>query len=302
MAENNPGQDNIAFDATTNQPRLKVDVTYDDKTSLDGIKAKYTDIGKQYNRFVTDARENVHDRQVEHIGNNFGASPYNTNTYYEPAATDFASAMRQQGTQQAFEVGMDRGKKEAEANLNAQRAAYENAATAYNNAYTQYQQTKSSPTMAPVDKSLLPGGVNEDEFLNYVKNAGTPAEGLQRAIDKLGLNNAGVKDWNDQDIVSKVKNELGENSDAWKAYAKHMEERGSNGVSERYADTELGRIWADTYAKNYFKTKYDDSYVAKWQTEYDKTRRLVNNIMGLRNGELHWTDAIVPAQDLPDNA
>ena len=301
MAENNPGQDNIAFDATTNQPRLKVDVTYDDKTSLDGIKAKYTDIGKQYNRFVTDARENVHDRQVEHIGNNFGASPYNTNTYYEPAATDFASAMRQQGTQQAFEVGMDRGKKEAEANLNAQKAAYENAATAYNNAYTQYQQTKSSPTMAPVDKSLLPGGVNEDEFLNYVKNAGTPAEGLQRAIDKLGLNNAGVKDWNDQDIVSKVKNELGENSDAWKAYAKHMEERGSNGVSERYADTELGRIWADTYAKNYFKTKYDDSYVAKWQTEYDKTRRLVNNIMGLRNGELHWTDTIVPTQDLPDN-
>lgn len=301
MAENNPGQDNIAFDATTNQPRLKVDVTYDDKTSLDGIKAKYTDIGKQYNRFVTDARENVHDRQVEHIGNNFGASPYNTNTYYEPAATDFASAMRQQGTQQAFEVGMDRGKKEAEANLNAQKAAYENAATAYNNAYTQYQQTKSSPTMAPVDKALLPGGVNEDEFLNYVKNAGTPAEGLQRAIDKLGLNNAGVKDWNDQDIVSKVKNELGENSDAWKAYAKHMEERGSNGVSERYADTELGRIWADTYAKNYFKTKYDDSYVAKWQTEYDKTRRLVNNIMGLRNGELHWTDTIVPTQDLPDN-
>ena len=301
MAENNPGQDNIAFDATTNQPRLKVDVTYDDKTSLDGIKAKYTDIGKQYNRFVTDARENVHDRQVEHIGNNFGASPYNTNTYYEPAATDFASAMRQQGTQQAFEVGMDRGKKEAEANLNAQKAAYENAATAYNNAYTQYQQTKSSPTMAPVDKSLLPGGVNEDEFLNYVKNAGTPAEGLQRAIDKLGLNNAGVKDWNDQDIVSKVKNELGENSDAWEAYAKHMEERGSNGVSERYADTELGRIWADTYAKNYFKTKYDDSYVAKWQTEYDKTRRLVNNIMGLRNGELHWTDTIVPTQDLPDN-
>ena len=301
MAENNPGQDNIAFDDTTNQPRLKVDVTYDDKTSLDGIKAKYTDIGKQYNRFVTDARENVHDRQVEHIGNDFGASPYNTNTYYEPAATDFASAMRQQGTQQAFEVGMDRGKKEAEANLNAQKAAYENAATAYNNAYTQYQQTKSSPTMAPVDKSLLPGGVNEDEFLNYVKNAGTPAEGLQRAIDKLGLNNAGVKDWNDQDIVSKVKNELGENSDAWKAYAKHMEERGSNGVSERYADTELGRIWADTYAKNYFKTKYDDSYVAKWQTEYDKTRRLVNNIMGLRNGELHWTDTIVPTQDLPDN-
>lgn len=301
MAENNPGQDNIAFDATTNQPRLKVDVTYDDKTSLDGIKDKYTDIGKQYNRFVTDARENVHDRQVEHIGNNFGASPYNTNTYYEPAATDFASAMRQQGTQQAFEVGMDRGKKEAEANLNAQKAAYENAATAYNNAYTQYQQTKSSPTMAPVDKSLLPGGVNEDEFLNYVKNAGTPAEGLQRAIDKLGLNNAGVKDWNDQDIVNKVKNELGENSDAWKAYAKHMEERGSNGVSERYADTELGRIWADTYAKNYFKTKYDDSYVAKWQTEYDKTRRLVNNIMGLRNGELHWTDTIVPTQDLPDN-
>jgi len=301
MAENNPGQDNIAFDATTNQPRLKVDVTYDDKTSLDGIKAKYTNIGNQYNRFVTDARENVHDRQVEHIGNNFGASPYNTNTYYEPAATDFASAMRQQGTQQAFEVGMDRGKKEAEANLNAQKAAYENAATAYNNAYTQYQQTKSSPTMAPVDKSLLPGGVNEDEFLNYVKNAGTPAEGLQRAIDKLGLNNAGVKDWNDQDIVSKVKNELGENSDAWKAYAKHMEERGSNGVSERYADTELGRIWADTYAKNYFKTKYDDSYVAKWQTEYDKTRRLVNNIMGLRNGELHWTDTIVPTQDLPDN-
>ena len=304
MAETNPGQQNVAYDAATNQPRLKVDTTYDENTSLEDIKSTYTDIGDQYNRFVQDARQNVADRQTEHIGNNFGASPYNTNTYYEPAATGFASAMRQQGSQQAFEVGMDRGRKEAEDNLKAAKSAYDNAATAYNTAYDNYQKSKQSPTAVTVDKSLLPEGVNEDEFAKYIASSGNAAQGMQRAIDAYGLNNAGVKDWNDQAVVDRVKSELGENSEAWQAYAKHMQERNSAnqyGVSERFGDSELGRIWADTYAKNYFKTYYDDSYVQNWQTEYDKVRRLVTNLMGLRNGELNWSDTIVPEQDLPDN-
>lgn len=304
MAETNPGQQNVAYDAATNQPRLKVDTTYDENTSLEDIQSTYTDIGDQYNRFVQDARQNVADRQTEHIGNDFGASPYNTNTYYEPAVTGFASAMRQQGTQQAFEVGMDRGRKEAEDNLKAAKNAYDNAATAYNTAYENYQKSKQQPTAATIDKSLLPEGVNEDEFANYIASSGNAAQGMQRAIDAYGLNNAGVKDWNDQAVVDRVKSELGENSEAWQAYAKHMQERNSAnqyGVSERFGDSELGRIWADTYAKNYFQTYYDDSYVQAWQTEYDKVRRLVTNLMGLRNGELNWSDTIVPEQDLPNN-
>ena len=304
MAETNPGQQNVAYDAATNQPRLNVDTTYDENTSLDDIKSKYTDIGDQYNRFVTDARENVHARQVEHIGNDFGASPYNTNTYYEAGMTGFSSAMRQQGTQQALGVGMERGKKEAENNLAAAKSAYDNAVTTYNSVYDRYQKSKSEPTPVTIDKDKLPEGVNEDEFANYIKNSGSAAQGMQRAIDTLNINNAGVADWNDEGVVNQVKGILGENSEAWKAYARHMEERkaaNQYGVSERFGDTELGRIWADTYAKAYFQTMYDDSYVAAWQTEYDKVRRLVTNLMGLRNGELSWSDNIVPESDLPDN-
>lgn len=304
MAETNPGQQNVAYDAATNQPRLNVDTTYDENTSLDDIKSKYTDIGDQYNRFVTDARENVHARQVEHIGNDFGASPYNTNTYYEAGMTGFSSAMRQQGTQQALGVGMERGKKEAENNLAAAKSAYDNAVTTYNSVYDRYQKSKSEPTPVTIDKDKLPEGVNEDEFANYIKNSGSAAQGMQRAIDTLNINNAGVADWNDEGVINQVKGILGENSEAWKAYARHMEERkaaNQYGVSERFGDTELGRIWADTYAKAYFQTMYDDSYVAAWQTEYDKVRRLVTNLMGLRNGELSWSDNIVPESDLPDN-
>lgn len=304
MAEKNPGQENLAYDATTNKPRLDVDVTFDENTSLDDIKNKYTDISNQYNRFVTDARQNVADRQTERIGNDFGVSPYNTNTYYESGLTNFASAMRQQGTQKALEVGMERGQKEAEANLAAAESAYQNAVTAYDNAYDNFQRTKNKPVAATIDKSLLPKGVNEDEFAAWISSAGSPAEGMQRAIDTLGINNAGVKNWNDADVVNKVKNTLGENSDAWKAYAKHMQEReaaGQVGVSERFGDTEVGRIWADTYAKEYFQANYDDSFTKAWQENYDKVRRLVTNLMGLRNDELSWTEVIIPKSDTPDN-
>ena len=304
MAENNPGQENLAYDATTNKPRLDVDVTFDENTSLDDIKNKYTDISNQYNRFVTDARQNVADRQTERIGNDFGTSPYNTNTYYEPGATSFASAMRQQGTQKALEVGMERGQKEAEANLAAAESAYQNAVTAYDDAYDNFQRTKSKPVAAIIDKSLLPDGVNEDEVVSWISSAGSPAEGMQRAIDSLNINNAGVKSWNDADVVNKVKNTLGENSEAWKAYAQHMQEReaaGHVGVSERFGDTEVGRIWADTYAKEYFQANYDDSFTKAWQENYDKVRRLVTNLMGLRNDELSWTEVIIPKSDTPDN-
>ena len=304
MAENNPGQENLAYDATTNKPRLDVDVTFGENTSLDDIKNKYTDISNQYNRFVTDARQNVADRQTERIGNDFGMSPYNTNTYYEPGVTNFASAMRQQGTQKALEVGMERGQKEAEANLAAAESAYQNAVTAYDDAYDNFQRTKNKPVAVTIDKSLLPEGVNEDEVISWISSAGSPAEGMQRAIDSLNINNAGVKSWNDADVVNKVKNTLGENSEAWKAYAQHMQEReaaGHVGVSERFGDTEVGRIWADTYAKEYFQANYDDSFTKKWQENYDKVRRLVTNLMGLRNDELSWTEVIIPKSDTPDN-
>ena len=303
MAEKNPGQENLAYDATTNKPRLDVDVTFDENTSLDDIKNKYTGISDQYNRFVTDARQNVADRQTERIGNDFGVSPYNTNTYYEPGVTSFASAMRQQGTQKALEVGMERGQKEAEANLAAAESAYQNAVTAYDDAYTNFQQTKNKPVAATIDKSLLPKGVNEDEVISWISSAGSPVEGMQRAIDSLSINN-GVKNWNDADVANKVKNTLGENSEAWKAYAQHMQEReaaGQVGVSERFGDTEVGRIWADTYAKEYFQANYDDSFTKKWQENYDKVRRLVTNLMGLRNDELSWTEVIIPKSDTPDN-
>ena len=126
----NPGQTKIIENANGDSVTPGMP-TWTDDTPLEDIAKQYTGIGGKYNDLVENAADNVGDRQVQLVGNDFGATnPYMFNTYYEPASTSFASEMRKQGTQRAVEVGLDRAEKEAKKNAEDAQNRYNNAVAA----------------------------------------------------------------------------------------------------------------------------------------------------------------------------
>ena len=191
-----PGQDNIASNNLPTLPNI------DENTPLNDITKQYTDIGTAHAGLVENAADNVGDRQIQLVGNDFGATnPYMFNTYYEPASTSFASEMRKQGTQRAVEVGLERAEEEAKKNA-------ENAQKRYNNAVAAAKQRQQEAAAArahisETDSSKMPQGTNEREVLNSEafkkmndkerEDALTSARTLDLQ-EKLG--NKGVKDWN----------------------------------------------------------------------------------------------------------
>ena len=81
----NPGQTKIIENANGDSVIPGMPAWTDD-TSLEDIAKQYTGIGGKYNDLVENAADNVGDRQVQLVGNDFGATnPYMFNTYYEPA-------------------------------------------------------------------------------------------------------------------------------------------------------------------------------------------------------------------------
>ena len=286
MAETNPGQQNLAYDAATNQPRLSVDVTYDENTPLEDIPQKYTDISNQYNSFVEDARQNVADRQTERIGNNFGASPYNTNTYYEQGATSFASAMRQVGTQQALTVGMERGKKEAENALEAAKKNYENAATAYQEAYDNF---KKNPVAATIDEETLrEHGMTKEDFADLIQSSGDINEVMNKIVPKMGME-ADIKDWN----VEWYRNLATEMT----LYHYGKDKAWLDGLSDEERDewwqrADVGRYWSDQYIKNYLINEQGSDFYSAWEYNYNEYKGVVDGLVKYFNGESEWSDDI----------
>ena len=163
----NPGQTKIIENANGDSITPGMPEWADD-TPLEDIAKQYTGIGGKYNDLVENAADNVGDRQVQLVGNDFGATnPYMFNTYYEPAATSFASEMRKQGTQRAVEVGLDRAEKEAKKNAEDAQKRYNDAVAAAK--AREEQRRKAQMHISETDMSKLPEGVTEQEILNYYK-------------------------------------------------------------------------------------------------------------------------------------
>ena len=153
-----PGQDNIASNNLPTLPNI------DENTPLSDITKQYTDIGSAYTGLVENAADNVGDRQVQLVGNDFGATnPYMFNTYYEPATTSFASEMRQQGTQKALEVGLERAEEEAQKKAQAAQNRYNNALAAAKQ--RQQEREAAKIHISETDSSKMPQGTNEREVL-----------------------------------------------------------------------------------------------------------------------------------------
>lgn len=192
-------------------------IAYDDKTPLEDITKKYTNLGGQINDMTMAAAKDVGTRQTRLIGNDFGAvDPMMYATYYQPNITGALSDIRVTGTEKALNEGMERGKAAAEANLAAAKNAYNSAMDGYNNA----KQAFSNLQVAMTDSSQLPDGVNESEAISV--NDIITSTSLNSALNK-GLDwydNQTNVDWSDTNVwnhaASKTIQESGKDTSAWK--------------------------------------------------------------------------------------
>lgn len=294
-----PGQDNIASDNLPTLPNI------DEKTPLNDITKQYTDIGSAYTGLVENAADNVGDRQVQLVGNDFGATnPYMFNTYYEPAATSFASEMRKQGTQKALEVGLDRAAEEAQKNAEAAQKRYNNAVAA---AKQRQQELAAKAHISETDSNKMPQGTNEREVLNSEafkkmndkerKDALTAAR-TKDLQEKLG--NKGVKDWNIKEqrhyATSTVKKEFPQLFANW-------ENKTQAEKDAVWARKDVGNRWTELYMIADFKRRGDGGMmVESFNDIHNDVRAIIKAVKDSTVSKLdqHVFETLVPIANAPD--
>ena len=287
----NPGQTNIMMnsdgaDLTPAAPQ------WDESTPLEDITSQYTGIGDKFNDLVENAADNVGDRQVQLIGNDFGATnPYMFNTYYEPAATTFASKMRMEGTQAALEEGLDRGAKEAQDRLNAAQQRYNNAVAAQR--AREEQQRNANAYISETDTSKLPQGTNERDLINSVEFQNMSEADKKSALEDARIHDmqdtltaGGVNiDWNDKnrrtnDATNPTLEEFGYTRDQYNGWS--QEEKDAF-----WARKDVGNAWTRRYMESYYRTYYPES-----------ADMLVTSFNDIRNDVNAIVDAYIKDQNL----
>ena len=295
-----PGQDNIASNNLPTLPNI------DENTPLNDITKQYTDIGSAYTGLVENAADNVGDRQVQLVGNDFGATnPYMFNTYYEPAATSFASEMRKQGTQRALEVGLDRAAEEAQKNAEAAQNRYNNAVAAAKQ--RQQEAAAARAHISETDSSKIPQGTNEREVLNSEafkkmndkerEDALTSARTLDLQ-EKLG--DKGVKDWNIKEqrhyATSVVKKEFPQLFANW-------ENKTQAEKDAVWARKDVGNRWTELYMIADFKRRGDGGMmVESFNDIHSDVRAIVKAVKDSTVSKLdqHVFETLVPIASAPD--
>lgn len=297
-----PGQDNIASNNLPTLPNI------DENTPLNDITKQYTDIGTAHASLVENAADNIGDRQVQLVGNDFGATnPYMFNTYYEPASTSFASEMRKQGTQRAVEVGLERAEEEAKKNA-------ENAQKRYNNAVAAAKQRQQEAAAArahisETDLSKMPQGTNERELLNSEafkkmndkerKDALTSVRtlNLQKDLDNKG---AGVKDWNIKEqrgvATSKTKIRFPELFANW-------DKKTQAEKDAVWARKDVGNYWTEQYMIEDFKRRGGgELMVESFNDIHNDVRAIVKAVKDSTVSKLdqHVFETLAPIASAPD--
>lgn len=280
----NPGQTKIIENANGDSITPGMPAWTDD-TPLEDIAKQYTGIGGKYNDLVENAADNVGDRQVQLVGNDFGATnPYMFNTYYEPAATSFASEMRKQGTQRAVEVGLDRAEKEARKNAEDAQKRYNNAVAAAK--AREEQRRKAQMHISETDMSKLPEGVTEQEILNYYKTGKMSekdvrdkytAAGTKQIQDKTNVNinwHALDKKGNNMrlPVSADTKSHFGITNEQWANMSK--KERDAF-----WAREDVGNYWTRLYMVNYFKEFYGEKAGSNMAKSFNDLNERVDNVV-----------------------
>ena len=297
-----PGQDNIASNNLPTLPNI------DENTPLNDITKQYTDIGTAYTGLVENAADNVGDRQVQLVGNDFGATnPYMFNTYYEPASTSFASEMRKQGTQRAVEVGLERAEEEAKKNAEAAQKRYNNAVAAVKQ--RQQEAAAAKAHISETDLSKMPQGTNERELLNSEafkkmndkerKDALTSVRtlNLQKDLDSKG---AGVKDWNIKEergvATSKTKTRFPELFANW-------DKKTQAEKDAVWARKDVGNYWTEQYMIEDFKRRGGgELMVESFNDIHNDVRAIVKAVKDSTVSKLdqHVFETLAPIASAPD--
>ena len=280
----NPGQTKIIENANGDSVTPGMP-TWTDDTPLEDIAKQYTGIGGKYNDLVENAADNVGDRQVQLVGNDFGATnPYMFNTYYEPASTSFASEMRKQGTQRAVEVGLDRAEKEAKKNAEDAQNRYNNAVAAAK--AREEQRRKAQMHISETDMSKLPEGVTEQEILNYYKTGKMSEKevrdkyttaGTKQIQDKTNVNinwHALDKKGNNMrlPVSADTKSHFGITNEQWANMSK--KERDAF-----WAREDVGNYWTRLYMVNYFKEFYGEKAGSNMAKSFNDLNERVDNVV-----------------------
>ena len=280
----NPGQTKIIENANGDSITPGMPEWTDD-TPLEDIAKQYTGIGGKYNDLVENAADNVGDRQVQLVGNDFGATnPYMFNTYYEPAATSFASEMRKQGTQRAVEVGLERAEEEARKNA-------ENAQKRYNDAVAaakarEEQRRKAQMHISETDMSKLPEGVTEQEILNYYKTGQMSEKDVRDKYTTAGTKQ--IQDKTNVDINWHALDKKGNNmrlpvsADTKSHFGITNEQWANMSKKERdafWAREDVGNYWTRLYMVNYFKEFYGEKAGSNMAKSFNDLNERVDNVV-----------------------
>lgn len=289
-----PGQDNIASNNLPTLPNI------DENTPLNDITKQYTDIGTAHAGLVENAADNVGDRQVQLVGNDFGATnPYMFNTYYEPASTSFASEMRKQGTQRAVEVGLERAEEEARKNAEAAQKRYNNAVAAARQ--RQQEAAAARAHISETDSSKMPQGTNEREVLNseaFKKMNDKEREDALTAARIADMQakqgNGGVTDWNIKEqrkkATSATKQKFGVSDDKWNKMSKEEKDA-------FWARTDVGNYWTEQYMIADFKRRGDGGMmVESFNDIHSDVRAIVKAVKDSTVSKLdqHVFETLVP--------
>ena len=255
-----------------------VDITnvgkYDDNTSLDDIAGSYTNVGKQLGQIVNQAAEHVGDIQTKLIGNDFGGTnPYMYNTYYEPGANEIQSDWRVSGTQKALEVGMDRGKKAAE-------AAAEAAKKKYNDAVNSFNQAVANPTIATLDTSQLGEGNTVDEFIAMNDFSGSRDEVMNRYINRGVIDQVGA-DWSNKERWKKSANatieHAGVSQEEYKSWSKEQQDK-------FWADPKNGTYFSNYFVEDEIKETMGEEALKRYHDSYNSVSNMINKIYDYYTG------------------
>lgn len=288
----NPGQTKIIENANGDSITPGMPEWTDD-TPLEDIAKQYTGIGGKYNDLVENAADNVGDRQVQLVGNDFGATnPYMFNTYYEPAATSFASEMRKQGTQRAVEVGLDRAEKEARKNAEDAQKRYNNAVAAAK--AREEQRRKAQMHISETDMSKLPEGVTEQEILNYYKTGKMSEKEVRDKYTAAGTKQ--IQDKTNVDINWHALDKKGNNmrlpvsADTKSHFGITNEQWANMSKKERdafWAREDVGNYWTRLYMVNYFKEFYGEKAGSNMAKSFNDLNERVDNVVrAVKNNDL----------------
>lgn len=295
-----PGQDNIASNNLPTLPNI------DENTPLNDITKQYTDIGTAHAGLVENAADNVGDRQVQLVGNDFGATnPYMFNTYYEPASTSFASEMRKQGTQRAVEVGLERAEEEAKKNAEAAQKRYNNAVAAAKQ--RQQEAAAARAHISETDSSKMPQGTNEREVLNseaFKKMNDKEREDAltsARIADMQAIQGSGgVTDWNIKEqrkkATSATKQKFGKTDEEWNKMSKEEKDA-------FWARADVGNYWTEQYMIADFKRRGDGGkMVESFNDIHSDVRAIVKAVKDSTVSKLdqHVFETLVPIASAPD--